>query len=57
VGKYVGARDPKNDNKIRRMRFAGWITKGINTHSEYLIILNGNSTPPLNSDIDIISRM
>jgi hypothetical protein len=30
---------PTDDNKIRRMRFACWITKATDTHSEYVILI------------------
>jgi hypothetical protein len=32
-------RQPTDDNKIRRMRFACWITKATNTHSENVILI------------------
>jgi len=38
VEKYVRAREAK-DVIIRRMRFAYWITKVIDTHSEYVILI------------------
>jgi hypothetical protein len=40
--KYGRARLATDDNIIRRMRFACWITKANNTHSEYII---GNTVP------------
>jgi hypothetical protein len=36
-GKMVGVRQVTDDNVIRRMRFACWITKATNTYSEYVI--------------------
>ena len=36
VEKYGTARQATDDNIIRRMRFAYWITKATDTHSEYL---------------------
>jgi hypothetical protein len=36
---YVRARQATGDNIIRRMRFACWITKAIDTHSEYIILI------------------
>jgi hypothetical protein len=39
VEKYGTARQGKNDNIIRRMRFACRITKATDTHSEYLILI------------------
>jgi hypothetical protein len=33
VEKYDTARQATDDNKIRRMRFARWITKAKNTHT------------------------
>jgi hypothetical protein len=36
VEKYGTARQATDDNIIRRMRFACWITKATNTHSEYV---------------------
>jgi hypothetical protein len=39
VEKYVTARQPTDDNIIRRMRFACWITKATDTHSEYVILI------------------
>jgi hypothetical protein len=38
VEKYGTARQATDDNKIRRMRFACWITKATDTHSEYVIL-------------------
>ena len=38
VEKYVRARQAKDDNIIRRMRYARWITKATDTHSEYVIL-------------------
>jgi hypothetical protein len=32
-------RQTTDDNIIRRMRFACWITKATNTHSEYVILI------------------
>jgi hypothetical protein len=37
VGKYGTARQATDDDIIRRMRFACWITKATDTHSEYVI--------------------
>jgi hypothetical protein len=37
VEKYVRVRQATDDNIIRRMRFACWITKATGTHSEYVI--------------------
>jgi hypothetical protein len=39
VGKYDAAQEATRDNKTRRMRFACWITKATDTHSEYLILI------------------
>jgi hypothetical protein len=39
VYKYGTARQAADDNIIRRMRFACWITKATDTHSEYLIVI------------------
>jgi hypothetical protein len=39
VEKYGRAKHSTNDNIIRRMRFACWITKATDTHSEYLILM------------------
>jgi hypothetical protein len=39
VEKYGTARQSTDDNIIRRMRFACWITKATDTHSEYVIII------------------
>jgi hypothetical protein len=36
VGKYDRPGQPTDDNIIRRMRFACWITKATNVHSEYV---------------------
>ena len=36
--KCGGAREATDDNVIRRMRFACWITKAEDTHSEYVIL-------------------
>ena len=37
--KYGRARQATDDNIIRRMRFARWITKATDTHSEYAILI------------------
>jgi hypothetical protein len=39
VEKYGRARQFTDDNIIRRMRFACWITKATHTHSQYVILL------------------
>ena len=39
VGKYNAAQQATRDNITRRMRFACWITKATDTHSEYLILI------------------
>ena len=39
VGKYYRAEHATDDNIIRRIRWACWITKATNTHSEYVIII------------------
>jgi hypothetical protein len=38
VEKYGTARQATHDNIIRRMRFACWITKATDTHTEYVIL-------------------
>ena len=37
--KYGTARQTTDDNIIWRMRFACWITKTTDTHSEYVILI------------------
>ena len=37
-GKYCRAGLVTDENIIRRMRFACWVTKAIDTHSEYVIL-------------------
>jgi hypothetical protein len=39
VEKYGVARQATDDNIIRRMRVACWITKATDTHSEYAILI------------------
>jgi hypothetical protein len=39
VEKYGRARQATDVNIIRRMRFACWITKATDTHSEYVILI------------------
>jgi hypothetical protein len=39
VEKYRTARQATDDNIIRRMRFACWITKATDTHSEVVIFI------------------
>jgi hypothetical protein len=39
VEEYGTARQATDDNIIRRMRFACWITKATDTHSEYVILI------------------
>ena len=42
--KYGTARRATDGNIIQRMRFACWITKATDTHSEYVILhFHGNS--------------
>ena len=41
--KFGTARLPTEDNIIRRMRIARWITKVTDTHSEYVILLTLHS--------------
>jgi hypothetical protein len=43
VKKYGTARQAKDDNIIRRMRFACWITKATDTHSECVTLFYGYS--------------
>jgi hypothetical protein len=37
--KICYSRRGRYDNMIRRMRFACWVTKTTNTHSEYVILV------------------
>jgi len=39
VEKYGTSRGATDDNKIRCMCFAWWVTKATETHSEYLIFI------------------
>jgi len=39
VENYGRARQATDDNIIRRMRLVCWITKAIDTHSEYVILI------------------
>jgi hypothetical protein len=39
VEKPCRTRRATDDNTIRRMRFAWWITKATDTHSEYVILI------------------
>jgi hypothetical protein len=39
VEKFGRAGQATDDNIIRRMRIAGWITKAIDTHFEYVILI------------------
>jgi hypothetical protein len=39
VGKYGKARQAADDNTMRRMRIACWITKGRDTHSEFVTLI------------------
>jgi hypothetical protein len=43
VEKYGRFGQATDDNIIRRMRFACWITKATDTHSEYVILLHGKN--------------
>jgi hypothetical protein len=38
VAKYGRVRQVAEDNVIRRMRFACWLTEATDTHSEYVIL-------------------
>ena len=40
VGKYGRAGQATDDNIIRRMRIAGWISKATKTPSEYIILID-----------------
>jgi hypothetical protein len=40
VEKYSRAGQATDNNKIRSVRFACWINKAKNTHSEYVIIID-----------------
>jgi hypothetical protein len=40
IEKYSRARQATDDNIIRRMRIAYWITKATNMHSEYVIFIH-----------------
>jgi hypothetical protein len=51
VEKYGRAREATDDNIIRRMRFACWVTKATDTHSEYVTLIafprnNGYANAP-----------
>jgi hypothetical protein len=39
VEKYRTAGQATDDNMVRRMRFAWWVTKVTNTHSQYVILI------------------
>jgi hypothetical protein len=39
VEKYCTAGQATDDNIIRRMRFACWMAKAKNTHTEYVILI------------------
>jgi len=39
VQKYGTAGEATDDNIILRMRFACWVTKAIDTHSEYVALI------------------
>jgi len=39
VLEYGTAKQTTDNNKIRRVRIACWITNGTNTHSEYVIFI------------------
>jgi hypothetical protein len=39
VDKFVSARHAADDSLIWRVPFVGWITKAIETHSEYIILI------------------
>jgi hypothetical protein len=39
VEEYCGAREATDENKIRRMCFAWWITKATSTHPKYEILV------------------
>jgi hypothetical protein len=39
VEKYGRAEETADEYIVRRMRFARWITKDTDTHSEYVIVL------------------
>ena len=48
--KYGKAGQATDDNKVRRMRLAFWITKATDTYSEYVIVVfhcsNGYANAP-----------
>jgi len=48
VEKCRTAREATDDNAIRRMHFACWITTATNTHSEYVVLTAFPRQPRLN---------
>jgi len=44
VEKYGTARQVTDDNVIRRMHFACYITKATNAHSEYIILVRSKDS-------------
>jgi len=53
VGKCGRASQAKDDNTVRRMRLACWITKATDTHLEYVIFI----TFPRQKRIAMLTRL
>jgi hypothetical protein len=54
VEKYGTARQATDDNIIRRMRFACWITKATDTHTQYEILISFPQQKQLNERASIL---
>ena len=50
---YVGAGQATDDNMIRPFRFAYWINKDTNTHSEYVILIFCTATVVMRTHLNI----
>jgi hypothetical protein len=55
--KYGTVRQATNDNIIRRMRFACWITKATDTHSEYVILIGFQRQQQLRERASVLRYM
>jgi hypothetical protein len=53
VEKYSRAEQATDDNIIRRMRFACWITKATDTHSQYVILIAFPRQQWLNNNVTL----
>jgi hypothetical protein len=57
VKKYGRASEATDDNIIWRMRFACWITKATDTHSEYVILSTATVVTRTRLNVNVIRTL